>query len=151
MLQRKQSIFILLAIITGVIMLFSPLYFYSAGGLGYTFKCFEISQLGVLNKPVDVNILPLGIVAFFAVLQSILALFSFKKLKLQKNILQFNMLTWITILVIIIYYSNNIETFLVNFQIGAVVSKPDIGTFLPIIAYVFLFIANRGVKKDEEL
>jgi len=128
MLQRIQSVYLILA---------------AGNALGLIF----LFHLWITNDGASVfakNELP--ILAAFVV-SGILALVSilmFKNRKLQFVLGRLNIILNFFLLGFFVYLSLNISG-------ETVVSEKGIGMFLPIISIVFLALANKAIKKDEDL
>ena len=129
MLQRIQTIYLLLAfVVTGVLPFLVPLWT-MAGGKDYFF----------MQNQVYVVILGLSTTL------SLLSVISYKKRQNQFVIGRLNIILNLILLGLFIYHSLNLsgET--------PAVSEKGIGMFLPIVAIVLLVLANKAIKKDEDL
>ena len=129
MIQRIQTIYLLLAfVVTGVLPFFIPLWT-MADGKDYFF----------MQNQVYVVILGLSTTL------SLLSIISYKKRQNQFVIGRLNMILNLILLGLFVYRSLNVsgETL--------VVSEKGIGMFLPIVAIVLLVLANKAIKKDEDL
>ena len=129
MIQRIQTIYLLLAfLVTGVLPFLIPLWS-MADGSDYYF----------MQNQVYVVILGLSTTL------SLLSMISYKKRQNQFVIGRLNMILNLILLGLFVYRSLNVsgETL--------VVSEKGIGMFLPIVAIVLLVLANKAIKKDEDL
>jgi hypothetical protein len=129
MIQRIQTIYLLLAfVVTGVLPFFTPLWT-MADGKDYFF----------MQNQVYVVILGLSTTL------SLLSIISYKKRQNQFVIGRLNMILNLILLGLFVYRSLNVsgETL--------AVSEKGIGMFLPIVAIVLLVLANKAIKKDEDL
>ena len=129
MIQRIQTIYLLLAfVVTGVLPFFIPLWT-MADGKDYFF----------MQNQVYVVILGLS------TMLSLLSIISYKKRQNQFVIGRLNMILNLILLGLFVYRSLNVsgETL--------AVSEKGIGMFLPIVAIVLLVLANKAIKKDEDL
>jgi hypothetical protein len=129
MIQRIQTIYLLLAfVVTGVLPFFLPLW-KMADGKEYLF----------MQSQVYVVILGLSTTL------SLLSIISYKKRQNQFVIGRLNMILNLILLGLFVYRSLNVsgETL--------AVSEKGIGMFLPIVAIVLLVLANKAIKKDEDL
>lgn len=129
MIQRIQTIYLLFAfVVTGVLPFFIPLWT-MADGKDYFF----------MQNQVYVVILGLSTTL------SLLSIISYKKRQNQFVIGRLNMILNLILLGLFVYRSLNVsgETL--------VVSEKGIGMFLPIVAIVLLVLANKAIKKDEDL
>lgn len=128
MLQRIQTVYLLLAAII-------------SGGLIFLFPLWESSN----GTPVYANNELMVFIMFLSsALLSLVSIFMFKNRKLQFVLGRLNILLNFFLLGVFVYWSLNLS--------GEIkISKKDIGMFLPIISIVFLVLANKAIKKDEDL
>jgi hypothetical protein len=129
MIQRIQTIYLILAfVITGILPFLFPLWTMSDG-----------KEYFFMQNQIYVIILGLSTTL------TVLSIFSYKKRQNQFVIGRLNMILNLILLGLFVYRSLNIsgETVLV--------SEKGIGMFLPIIAIVLLVLANKAIKKDEDL
>jgi len=131
--------------------MFTPFYLISAGAISYSFRAFGLIQIGVNNTPIDINTIAIIAIILLINLGTIISIFLYKKLSLQRKIVQFMMLLNVILLVVISLYSNYIEKAMIPYVKENITSDLDIGIFLPIINYLFLYVANRYIKKDYDL
>jgi len=129
MLQRIQTIYLLLAFVaTGVLPFFIPLWT-MADGKEYVF----------MQNQVYVALLGLSTTL------TLVSIISYKKRQNQFVMGRLNIILNLILLGLFVYRSLNVsgET--------ATVSEKGIGMFLPIVAIVLLVLANKAIKKDEDL
>ena len=128
MLQRIQTIYLLLAAIV-------------SAGLIYVFDLWTNNE-GVEVFADDVNYVfsAFLVSAFF----SIVAIFRYKNRKSQFMLGRLNIILNFFLLGFFVYQSLNISG-------ETAVSEKGIGMLLPIISIVFLVLANKAIKKDEDL
>ncbi len=129
MIQRIQSIFLLVVIVCGACLLIFP------------FVNYEGFPPLFLRNPMDIT--PIG--NYLSILTAFLCLFMYKNRKLQIKlcyaIIFFNACLFLTILFLTNQlYDHDFEkkTFLFP-------------SYLPLLAIIAAFIASRYIKKDEEL
>ncbi|MXN92504.1 DUF4293 family protein [Flavobacterium sp. Sd200] len=128
MLQRIQSIYLFIAVISsGVLPLFLPLYTLDNGE--------EVSFMQ--------NIAYVLLFVFSATL-SIIGIFTYKRRKNQFVIGRLNIILNLVLLGLFIYR-------VLNLSGDTKVSEKGIGMFLPIVSIVFISLANKAIKKDEDL
>ncbi|MFI1770948.1 DUF4293 domain-containing protein [Thalassobellus citreus] len=128
MLQRIQTIYLLLA--AGV-----------SAGLIFVFDLWSTTDQ-VKVFAMDVNYV---FVAFLAsALLAIITIFKYKNRKSQFMLGRLNIILNFFLLGFFVYQSLNISG-------ETAVSEKGIGMFLPIISIVFLVLANKAIKKDEDL
>ena len=129
MLQRIQTLYLLLAfVVTGVLPFLIPLW-KMADGKDYYF----------MQNQAYVAVLGLSTTL------SLLSIVSYKKRQNQFVIGRLNIILNLILLGLFVYRSLNVsgETLMV--------SEKGIGMFLPIVAIVLLVLANKAIKKDEDL
>jgi hypothetical protein len=129
MIQRIQTIYLLLAfVITGVLSFIFPLWCTVDGKEFF----FMQNQLYVILFGLSTTL-------------TLLSIISFKKRQNQFVIGRLNIILNLILLGLFVYRSLNLsgET--------PAVSEKGIGMFLPILAIVLLVLANKAIKKDENL
>ena len=130
MIQRIQTIYLLLTfIITGVLLFFIPLWTTNTG------KPFYFMQDQVYT-----------IILGLSTMLTIISIISFKKRQNQFVMGRLNIILNLILLGLFVYRSLNLSG-----DATAVVSEKGIGMFLPIVAIVLLVLANKAIKKDEDL
>ena len=129
MIQRIQTIYLLLAfVVTGILLFFIPLWTMSDSKEYY----FMQSQVYTILLGLSTTL-------------SLLSIVSYKKRQNQFVIGRLNIILNLILLGLFVYRSLNLsgET--------PAVSEKGIGMFLPVIAVVLLVLANKAIKKDEDL
>ena len=129
MIQRIQTIYLLLAfVVTGILLFFIPLWTMSDSKEYY----FMQSQIYTVVLGLSTTLTLLSIV-------------SYKKRQNQFVIGRLNIILNLILLGLFVYRSLNLsgET--------PAVSEKGIGMFLPVVAIVLLVLANKAIKKDEDL
>ncbi|WP_166923625.1 DUF4293 domain-containing protein [Flavobacterium poyangense] len=129
MIQRIQTIYLILTfIVTGVLLFFIPLWTLNNG------KAFYFMQDQVYT-----------ILLGLSTMLTIVSIISYKKRQNQFVMGRLNIILNLILLGLFVYRSLNLsgETVLV--------SEKGIGMFLPIVAIVLLVLANKAIKKDEDL
>lgn len=128
MIQRIQTIYLALAfIVSGVLSLVFPLW-KDANGID-----FRVGQNTVYT-------LLFGLGAAL----SIISIFSYKKRQTQFVYNRLNMILNFILLGLFVYQSLNLSG-------ETLVSEKGIGMFLPIVSIILLVLANKAIKKDEDL
>ena len=128
MLQRIQTIYMII----------------SATLLGALYVWFPniVSEEGLVVIHNDEPIM-LGLI-FGSILVTFISIFSYKKRKSQFVINRLNIILIFFLLGVFVYRSLTLSG-------EILVSEKGIGVFLPIISIVFLVMANKDIKKDEDL
>ncbi|MCP2028975.1 cell division protein FtsW (lipid II flippase) [Flavobacterium sp. HSC-32F16] len=130
MLQRIQTVYLILTfVVTGVLMFFTPLWTLNTG------KPFYFMQDQVYT-----------IILGLSTMLTIISIISYKKRQNQFVMGRLNIILNLILLGLFVYRSLNLSGETVN-----AVSEKGIGMFLPIVAIVLLVLANKAIKKDEDL
>ncbi len=128
MIQRIQTVYMIISIlIMGSLYLWFPIVEDADG-------TFTITR----SEP-----LVFGLI-FGSIVLAIIAIMSFKKRQLQFVLNRLNIISNFVLLGVFVYRSLMISG-------EALVSEKGIGVLLPIFSIVFLVLANRAIKKDEDL
>lgn len=128
MIQRIQSIYLFIAaLISGVLIFFVSLWSNEAG------------------EPVYVEDVILALAMFLgSAVLSLVTIFLFKNRKLQFVLGRVNILLNFFLLGVFVYWTLTIP--------GEMeISEKGIGMFIPVLSIVFLVLANKAIKKDEDL
>lgn len=128
MIQRIQSLYIVVVILlNGVLSFYLPLWITS-----------ENAEIYALSQPVAISLFLLS------VLISLITLFSFKKRKRQFVLGRINIILNFVLVGVFAYWTLSLP--------GEMdISEKGIGMLLPIISIVFIALANKAIKKDEDL
>ena len=131
MLQRIQTIYLILAaVVTGVLPFVFPLWKQVEGTTTVDFYFMtEISYVALFGLSTTL---------------SIVSIMSFKKRQNQFVMGRLNIILNLFLLGLFVYR-------LLTVSGETSVSEKGIGMFLPIVAIVFLVLANKAIKKDEDL
>lgn len=132
MLQRIQTVYLFISFIaTGILPFVFPLWVTKAGW-NYYFK----EDLAFIFLFVATTTL------------AVISIFSYKKRKNQFVMGRLNIILNLILLGLFIIRLFNLSG---ETDPGKVVSEKGIGVILPIVSIVFLSLANKAVKKDEDL
>ncbi|APQ18124.1 DUF4293 domain-containing protein [Maribacter hydrothermalis] len=128
MIQRIQSLYlIVVAILTGVLPFFFNLW-------------IDIDGIEVFAT----NEMLISIAFYASAVLAVWAIVQFKNRKNQFVINRLNMILNVFLLGFFVYRSLNLSG-------EALVSEKGIGMLIPVFSIVFLVLANRAIKKDEDL
>ena len=129
MLQRIQTLYLFLVIITsGVLPFVFPLWNLNDGKPFYFMASMAFTTLLGLSTTL-----------------SLFSIFSFKNRQNQFVMGRVNMILNLILLGLFVYRSLNLS------GEAVLVSEKGIGMFLPIVSIVLLVLANKAIKKDEDL
>lgn len=130
MIQRIQTVYLILTfLITGVLLFFIPLWTLNNG------KEFFFMQDQVYT-----------ILLGLSTMLTIISIISYKKRQNQFVMGRLNIILNLILLGLFVYRSLNLSG-----DTTTIVSEKGIGMFLPIVAIVLLVLANKAIKKDEDL
>ncbi len=143
MIQRIQSLFLLIVSICTLFVLFSPLLTYTDKGLEYQLVSMGLkaSEGGIVFQT-----LPLTILAGIAFLLSVITIFIYKKRMIQIRLSVFSFVLQLGFYGLLYY---------MHYQIGNTsgfeFKNFNIASVLPLINAILLFLAIRAIGKDEAL
>lgn len=148
MIQRIQTLFLLIVAIFGTVMLFFPV----ASFLSelYYFKLF-VYEFRNMTPGTEIEfglmaVLPLLGISIAVIGLSLFALFKYKNRILQVRLVRFTMLLCMLLIVGIFFLYPNLIT-----KTTQAASEFELGAYIPIINMLFLFLANKYILKDEKL
>ena len=128
MLQRIQTIYLLLsALAMGALYLWFPVVTDADGAL-----------VMEKNEPLLIGLM-IG-----SVVLTLVSILNFKKRQLQFVMNRLNIILNFVLLGVFVYRSLSVSG-------GTLVSEKGIGVLIPIISIVFLVLANKAIKRDEDL
>ena len=147
MIQRVQSIYLLLAVIASALMFIFPLAeFY--GDSNFVLYAYELNFFdpdpNLILSPYF--LMPLMGTIFLIIILSLMTVFSYKNRKRQLLLTRISMgLTMVLLAGYFFGYIGLLE--------GAVGNPPNyqFASFMPVLVFVFMFLANRSILKDEKL
>jgi len=135
MIQRVQSIYLLLVVIISAVLFLVPVFYIEHTGVA--------AQMGTTSFSIATNSLLLIISCAIGAI-ALVSIFMYRKRMTQTKACNLNMIL-ICVLVGLLFYTadtlNGMDA-KVHYQFG---------TYLPLIQLVFTFLALRAIKKDEDL
>ncbi|MBG7611589.1 DUF4293 family protein [Polaribacter sp. BAL334] len=135
MIQRIQTIYLLLTSIV-------------SGGFIFIFNLWKVAEEKIFivdlfhQESIQLKMIPTTFLA--SSILAIVTIFLFKNRQLQFVLGRINILINLFLLGLLIYLSLTVSG-------EASVSEKGIGMFLPILAILLLVLANKAIKKDEDL
>ncbi len=147
MIQRIQSVYLLLTTILSGLFLNGYFLKISNGGISDIFMRFngiyqttEENSIELIGKTI-----PLTVVSVLIPFISLLTIFLYKNRKVQIKSALVLIVLEVLLVGTIVYYT---LTFIQNNNVSPV---PVIKTFIPIVTIIFSILAYRGIKKDDEI
>ena len=141
MIQRKQTLFLIVAMLLILLTLILP--FIETEFI--LFDSFNIEQIGVDN-PIIVNSFPIAIYVIILSILHLFAVFLFKKRPLQMRITIFSLILSVGFYGLLLFFH-----FQAKEQFSLEFSMYNYTLITPLIAAVFDFWAYKGIQKDEIL
>lgn len=154
MIQRRQTVYMLLAAIVSALLFFMPLASFNAGGNVMKFTIFGI------QNPIETISLsmtytwPLVALAVLMTIAPLVTIFLYKKRELQVRLCRIDMfMTIVFIGLVFLYYEKDLTKVIAavegdEYQLDVAYF---FGMALPLLGLVFEILAIRGIKKDIEL
>jgi hypothetical protein len=147
MIQRIQSVYLLVTTLLSVLFLKgSFLTFFKESGtiLILTFNGLYRIANGQ-QEQIAISLIPLSVLIILIIITSVISILIFKKRKIQLRFTK--SLIYLIILFIIL---SSIYSLIVITRYGVNI-LPTIKMFIPFGMLVFSILANRGIKKDDDL
>lgn len=142
MIQRIQSLYLLLIFIGCICIFFFPL----ANYLEYQFTILGAKQLvSETTLILKLNTIPLIVIISVIGILSLITIFLYKNRPLQIKLSRIILLLNIIFIVIVFFYTDIIEKKIHN------TSQYSISSFIPLITLILSFLTVRAIRKDEEL
>lgn len=139
MIQRKQTVFLLLACAAAVVCLCLPLGSLELAGMGKEPVLYNLASIDG-NGAFNFRYCALSVLLSLSGLLSLVTIFLYKNRKLQMKLCKGNLVLlvlWYALLTYIIYANENFHQ--------------AIAACLPFVSAVFVWLAHRGILSDERL
>lgn len=144
MIQRIQSVYLLISFLVLSLMLFFPLGMIDTHT--YVVHRYDAFTINVVETDeLIVHTFPIAVLAGISALISLITIFLYKKRMVQKRLGVLNILLLIGLIVLLYVYPNylsGLDIMMVNYKVLAA---------MPIIAIILTLLANRAIQKDENL
>lgn len=149
MIQRKQSIFLLLAALCGALTFLFPVDSFMRGDQAFEFRTtgfFMADGTRVVDAAAKVPFAP--VIALVSVLL-IVVVFLYKNRSRQLLLTRIANLITIAVVVFLFITDNSVRSYLA--QGGRVENTYGISAGLPLLMIVFILLAESGIRKDQAL
>lgn len=157
MLQRKQSIFLLVSALCLVLTYFLPFAVFDNGAFQGTLRCYGFKdEFNSAYRP-EISNYGLHIVLAVILVMTLFALISFNNRKRQLSILKITVVGFAGVFTLMALYINSAQVAVeksiesAGANLMPTVFSPSIAMFLPVIAFICNYMAMRFIRKDEEL
>jgi len=152
MIQRIQSLYLMLAVVAYALLFFFPIAEYNVLDATYYFTMFEITR-GNSNST-----LPFLIVVGLLALSCLITIFLFKKRPLQIKITAITLLVHIGLIAALFYSADNLIAGSLTKWVteqgaanSAIVPTYKAGMYISLIPIVFIVLAHKAIRKDERM
>jgi len=136
MLQRIQTVYLLIAILLGGLVAFLVPFWADSND--------ELVYLNSMLQTGEVFFMIIPVIFMVSALMAVLTLISFKNRTKQIIYNRVNIVINFLLLGIVVYHQLNLPG-------ETMVSEKGIGVFIPLLVIVFLALANKAVIKDDKL
>ena len=148
MIQRIQSLYLLVVAAACVMLFFFPMIDY-VDPLKGTYKLFATGMKSYSDLPGVLffwQTSPLLFLTVISFVLAIIAIFLYKNRKLQFQLVNINVLVNVLLVALVfLLYSRTFEH-----RLG-ILSSYQFGMYIPLISLIFLVLASRAIRKDEAL
>lgn len=147
MIQRIQTLFLVIALGSIAACFFIPFWVYTGTEYAYEVNLYAVKCVSGKAQSFYVSTLPILVIICVSSLLTLVSIFFYKNRKLQMKINNFNIfLTLIFIGTIYLWIP-----YMINEKIPAAIQSWQFGLFLPLLTFIVLIFANRFIRKDEKL
>lgn len=143
MLQRKQSLFLLLAVIFNIVCLMMPVGELVPDGLGVNSVIYNL-WIKDGNGAASFVSAPLFAILLIETVLSVFTIFRYNNRKQQIKMCSWNML------LLVVWYLAYVAVYMTNKEAGESL-KLCFSFILPLVSLILTYMARRGVKADEAL
>ena len=142
MIQRKQSVFLLVAFIVSVVCLCMPLGSFEPQAMGVGFKMYNL--MVILGSGADYSVCGLFGLLVLSCILSMATIFLYRNRMLQSRMCLCNMFLLVAWYVVFAVMTRNVISADTNFHVA-------FAACLPAIAIILNFMARAAIIKDEKL
>jgi hypothetical protein len=143
MLQRIQSLYLFISLILLGIFILMPLFYVQSNIDTYTVYSYKIVPG---QDTLNINVIPISLMAYTIGLVLLISIFLYKNRKLQKRLVQFNLVIVLIIVITIGTYLYRFSTVSSDAHI-----RLSLNISIPFIVSVLQYMAIRGIRKDQAL
>jgi len=145
MIQRIQSVYLAVSSFLFAAMFFFPFITLTGVSAIYELKIMGINSITANDESLVLQGIPLFVLLMVLAILPIIILFLFKKRVLQMRLIVFSMLLAIGFIILIGFYAFVISDLDIT---GWTLNYPLI---FPVVSIIFLFMAYKAIKRDEDL
>lgn len=148
MLQRIQSIYLLLVFVSGLLFGMLPMVFFPEQSPEAPFKLAEFSTFFRAFPEADPGIMLYLLFAclLLVLVVTVLTTFQFRNRIRQIRMGKFNMFMHAVLILLAFFFVDGLKA-----EISATEYSYGAAVVCPVISLIFILLANRAIRKDEEL
>lgn len=143
MIQRKQSVYLAVAGLLMIVMYKISIASYLVNDTVYNLFVCHLTHPE--NSDSTIKVFPMAILPILSSFFSFFALYKFKNRLFQIKLGKINLLILLTLMAVQIIYFLRIALILDT------KGMPNFGAIIPVIVIILVLIANKAIKKDEDL
>ena len=144
MIQRKQTIYLLLAVIAMLVCLFNPIMRLTSERMGADSTVYNLWTVNAADGGYSLSVIPLFCTLVLTTVIAILTIFMDKNRKQQMRLCTLSILLMVVWVALYAVYG-----FIIYAPVGAF--HATIYACLPVVAAILFFMARQGIKADERL
>lgn len=147
MIQRKQTLFLLLAIIAYAVCLFMPIASVEPKAMGVDTLIYNLGLVSDGGVKVSNTLLPLFLDLVVCVVLALVTIFKYKNRKAQMSLCS------ITMLFSLLWYIDYVLIYLGMIPVAEVEGAMEVkfAACLPFISIILVAMAKKGINDDEKL
>ncbi|UTW61354.1 DUF4293 domain-containing protein [bacterium SCSIO 12741] len=149
MIQRVQSLYLLGAVIVSIAYSFMPIALFTVNGNSYLVKPLGIFFQEGGEWTYETPVLALGIVLIFHVLLTLAAIFQFKNRGRQLRLVNLDMILLLIIMGLQFIVSYDLPEKIT--ESSELTTQYEYWVMIPLISLLLVFLARKGIQKDEDL
>ena len=149
MIQRIQTIFLLLVIILGVAFSFVPVLEFASMDAFYVMNAYKTVASNDVTTVIAKN-MGVGTIQGIVIVLTVVIIFLFKNRQLQIKMAKLNILLIAFQIAAIVMYSDAVKA-AINPNVEEVVTSFKLGALVPVVSLVLTYLSIHFIKKDEAL
>lgn len=148
MIQRIQTVYLFVAFVVTIVLLFIPIGYIYTPDSAYVFTCFNVKLIPPMEG-VLMNTLNIALILIVSACMSLYAIFKFKDRMKQSRIVSFNMLVFLIAIVMMIWIFPD-YIFKRNAVLANSTFRFNKWIMIFVLPPVAMFLANRAIRNDEK-
>lgn len=148
MIQRIQTVYLFVAFVVTIVLLFIPIGYIYTPDSAYVFTCFNVKLIPPMEG-VLMNTLYIALILIVSACMSLYAIFKFKDRMKQSRIVSFNMLVFLIAIVMMIWIFPD-YIFKRNAVLANSTFRFNNWIMIFVLPPVAMFLANRAIRNDEK-